>query len=60
MKYYVIKNKNELQVISVSSDQENAFKAAYGDQVIVCGDSIKDALVKLDGLPVIITKFVPH
>lgn len=58
MKYYIIINQNELQVIHVSSQQEIAFIARYGGQIIVCGDNITDVLVKFNELPLAITEFI--
>lgn len=58
MKYYIIKNENELQVIPVSPEQEIIFIARYGGQVIVCGDSIPGVLIKFNEVPVVITEFI--
>ena len=58
MKYYVIKNENEIQIIPVPPEQENAFIARFGGQVLVSGDSIPEALIRFNELPVVITEFI--
>jgi hypothetical protein len=57
MNYYIITNENELQVIAVTPDRENAFIARYGGHVIVFADSIVETLTKFEELPVVITEF---
>ena len=54
MTTYIVKEKNELHIYQVREDQKEAFLADYGPKTLMEGDSIQDAIIKFDELPVII------
>ncbi len=54
MTFYLIKEKDELQIHPVWPDQEIRFLAVYGDRILLTGDSIVEVLTRFDRLPVII------
>ena len=54
MTTYIVKEKNELHISQIRDDQKESFLADYGPRILVEGDSIQDAIIKFDELPVII------
>ena len=54
MSVYIVKKENGLHVYPVEEGQDACFKFQYGQQILVSGDSVLEALTKLDELPVII------
>ena len=54
MTTYIVKEKNELHIYQIRDDQNESFLADYGPRILVEGDSIQDAIIKFDELPVII------
>ena len=54
MTTYIVKEKNELPIYQVRDDQKEAFLVDYGPRILVEGDSIQDAIIRFDELPVII------
>jgi hypothetical protein len=54
MTTYIVKEKNELHIYQIRDDQKEAFLVDYGPKILIEGDSIQDAIIKFDELPVII------
>jgi hypothetical protein len=54
MKTYIVKEKDELKIIQVKPELEEAFQAQYGGMVLFSGDSIQDVLIQFGQSPVII------
>lgn len=54
MKTYIVKEKDELKIIQVSPELEEAFQARYGSMVLFSGNSIQDVLIQFGQSPVII------
>lgn len=47
MKHYLLKtNKEELNIIGVNPEDEIAFHAAYGKEIIFSGDNIQELLIR--------------
>ena len=58
MKTYIVKEENELKIIQVRPELEEAFQQQYGGMVLFSGDSIQDVLIQFGQSPVIIEP--PH
>jgi len=54
MKYYIIKEENELQIVLVSLKRDEAFNLRYGHKIQACTESLWEALGALCGMPAII------
>ncbi len=54
MKTYIVKEENELKIIQVKPELEEAFQAQYAGMILFCGDSITDVLIQFREFPVII------
>ena len=54
MKTYIVKEKDELKIIQVKPELEEAFQTRYGGMVLFSGDSIQDVLIQFGQSPVII------
>ena len=54
MKTYIVKEKDELKIIQVEPELEEAFQARYGGMVLFSGNSIQDVLIQFGQSPVII------
>lgn len=47
MKHYLLKtNKEELSIMGVSPEDETAFHAAYGKEIIFSGENIQELLIR--------------
>lgn len=51
MLYFLIKAENELQIVPVPSDKEDAFHRRYDSNILSEGYSVQDVLRKFDDLP---------
>jgi hypothetical protein len=47
--FYIVIEKNELRVYRIRDDQKESFLADYGSNILAEGDSLEDALVRLEG-----------
>ena len=54
MKTYIVKEKDELKIIQVRPELEEAFQEQYGGMILFSGDSIQDVLIQFGQSPVII------
>ncbi len=54
MTTYIVKEEKELHIYQIRDDKQASFLADYGPKMLVQGDSIQDALIKFNELPVII------
>ena len=53
MKYYLIHQENELQVIPVMPEREIDFLLEYSQQILVSGETIREVLRAFDEMPLI-------
>jgi|SRR6185437_1168955 len=58
MRTYIVKEDDQLKLIQVRPELEEAFHAEYSDKVLFSGDSIQDVLIQFGHNPVIIEP--PH
>jgi hypothetical protein len=54
MKTYIVKEENQLKIIQVKPELEEAFQAHYAGTILFSGDSIQDVLTQFGQSPVII------
>jgi len=54
MQTYIVKEEDQLKIIQVRPELEDAFQAQYADKVLFSGDSIQDVLIQFGQFPVII------
>ncbi len=50
----MVKEKNELKLIQVRPELEEAFQAQYGERVLFSGDSIQEVLIQFGKFPILI------
>ena len=53
MKYYLIHREEQLQVISVTAEQEIDFLLQFSQQVLASGETIRDVLQAFHELPLV-------
>ena len=54
MQTYIVKEEDQLKIIQVRPELEDAFQAQYAGKVLFSGDSIQDVLIQFGQFPVII------
>lgn len=54
MRTYIVKENDQLKLIQVRPELEEAFQAEYAGKVLFAGDSIQDVLIQFGQNPVII------
>jgi hypothetical protein len=54
MKYYLIHQENELQVIPVTPEREIDFLLEHSQQILVSGETLREVLQAFDEMPLII------
>jgi len=57
MKYYIVKEKEALQIVSVLAAKDEEFRCQYADKIIVSGQTIRETLDRYHAHPMI---FVSH
>jgi len=57
MRYYIVKEKDELQIVSVLAAKDKDFRCQYADKIIASGQTIRETLDKYHAHPMI---FVSH
>jgi len=51
MTVYIVKEENQLKIIKVKPELEEAFRTDYAGRVLVSGDSIQEVLIRFGELP---------
>jgi hypothetical protein len=54
MSVYIVKKENSLHIYPVTEGHDACFQAAYGQKILASGDTVREALTKLEEMPVII------
>jgi hypothetical protein len=54
MKYFLIHQENELQVIPVTPEREIDFLLEYSQQILISGETIQEVLRAFNEMPFII------
>ena len=54
MKYYILVKENEMHIVLVTTEKQDAFLGRYGQKVLTSTETLWDALTKLEGIPTII------
>ena len=55
MKYYLIHQENQLQIVSIKPELEIEFPMQYAQQILVSGDSIPEVFWSFHELPLFIS-----
>jgi hypothetical protein len=54
MRTYLVKEADQLELIQVTPELEEAFQAMYASKILLAGDSIQEVLIQFGQSPIIV------